>query len=173
MGLLGGDGTGATIADSVAAIAQAGAGDADAAAPRPTHSLVQALRALPQLAPFDESVLLELAGDSANLHWRAGSVVFERGSAADGLYIVLSGAVRVAGDGGVDLALLGPGEYFGEFSLLLGTVHQHEVRAAEDSELLVVPRELVEALLAAHPEIAARMRRRAEERQAENLAASE
>ncbi len=125
---------------------------------------------MPTLAPFGELQLLEIAGDSANLFWRAGSVVFERGSPSEGLFVVLSGAVRVLGDRDEELTLLGPGEYFGEFSLLLGTDHQHEVRAAEDSELLVVPRELVEELLAAHPELAEGMRRRAEERQAANAA---
>jgi CRP-like cAMP-binding protein len=160
------------IADSVAAIAGDGA-PAPAAASRPTHSLVRALAAVPSLAPFGEQVLLQLAGDTANLLWRAGSVVFERGSPSDGLYLVLGGAVRVLGDRDVELAVLGPGEYFGEFSLLLGTDHQHEVRAAEDSELLVVPREIVEGLLEEHPELAERMRRRAEERQAANVAAAD
>ena len=111
-------------------------------------------------------MLLEIAGDSANLFWPAGSVVFERGSRTEGLFVIISGAVRVIGDGDEEPTLLGPGEFFGELSMLLGTDHQHEVRAAEDAELLVVPRELDEELLAAQPELAEGIRRRAEERQA-------
>jgi len=138
---------------------------------RPLHSLVKALRSVPTLAPFDQRTLLTIAGDSANLFWPAGAVVFERGSAADGLYVVLSGGVRILGDAGEELNVLGPGEYFGEFSLLLGTDHQNDVHAVEDSELLVVPRELVDELLSAHPEVAERIRQEAEERRAANLRA--
>lgn len=132
---------------------------------------MKALRAIPTLAAFDERTVLTIAGDSPNLFWPAGSVVFERGSPADGLYVVLSGRVRVLGDDGEELNALGPGEYFGEFSLLLGTDRQNDVHAAEDSELLVVPRELVDELLAAHPEVAETIRQEAEERRAANLRA--
>ena len=138
---------------------------------RPQHSLVQALRSIPTLAPFDERTVLTIAGDSANLFWPAGSVVFERRSPPDGLYVVLSGRVQILGDNGDELNSLGPGEYFGEFSLLLGTDHQNAVHAVEDCELLVVPRDLVDELLTAHPEVAETIRAEAEERRASNLRA--
>jgi CRP-like cAMP-binding protein len=123
------------------------------------------------LAPFDERTLLRIAGDSANLLWPAGRIVFARGTPTDGLYIVLSGRVRVVGDNERELNVLGRGEYFGEFSLLLGTTHQYDVYAVDDCELLVVPRQLVEELLAAYPDVAESIRHGAEERRAANLRA--
>jgi CRP-like cAMP-binding protein len=121
------------------------------------------------LASFDERTLLRIAGDSANLFWPAGRIVFERGTPTDGLYVVLSGAVRVLGDRGEEVNVLGRDDYFGEFSLLLGTDHQYDVQAVADSELLVVPRELVDELLAAYPAVAESLRHGAEERRAANL----
>jgi potassium efflux system protein len=144
--------------------------EGDGLRPSVTHSLVAALRAVPSLSALDDATLLGLVGDSANLVWTAGSFVFEKDSEADGLYIVLSGKVRIFDRQGRELSVLDAGDYFGEFSLLLGTTHQHDVEAVEDVELMVVPKERVEALLAANPELAGEIRRRLEERQAANAA---
>lgn len=132
---------------------------------------MQALREVPSLAALDERTLLEIVGDSANLVWRAGSTVFEAGSPGDALYIVVSGRVRVLATDGREIASLGPGSFFGELSLLLGTPRGQTVEAVEDTELMVVPRERFDAVMAAHAEVAAAIRARAEERQAENVRA--
>ncbi len=95
--------------------------------------------------------------------------MFEKGSSPDGLYIVLSGQVRVLDDAGAELNALGPGHFFGELSLLSGTVRQNGVQAVQDAELMVVPRELFEALMASNPELRDTIRREAEERLAANL----
>src|SRR5687767_3408258 len=105
-----------------------------------THSLVNALRAVPSLGSLDDRTLLAIVGESANLAWSAGSKVFAQGTPGDGLYIVLSGGVRVVAPDGTEIAVLAPGAYFGEFSLLLGTDHQSDVVAIEDTELMVVPK---------------------------------
>jgi len=129
-----------------------------------THSLVTALRAVPGFATVDEGMLLALIGDSANLFWPAGSVVFERGSPPDGLYIIVSGTLRVIDKNGAEVAELGPGEFFGELSLLLDTTHRHDVRVEEDAELMVLPKERLDELTASHPELGRAIRARAEER---------
>lgn len=138
---------------------------------RVQHGLVRAVRSVPSLASLEADELLALAGDSANLFWPAGSVVFERGSAADGLYVVLTGSVRVLDAAGEEVGVLGPGEVFGEFSLLLRTPHQHDVVAAEDSELMAVPKERIEVLLESRPVFARAVRARLEARQAANAPA--
>jgi len=131
---------------------------------RVTHSLVNALRDVPSFASVDERILLAMIGDSANLYWPAGRVVFERGSPADGLYIVISGGVRVVGDNGSTVASLGPGDFFGELSLLLGTAHQHGVYVDEAAELMIVPKEKFDELMTSNPELGRHIRRKAEER---------
>ena len=131
---------------------------------RPTHSLVNALRRVPSLDGLDDRVLLEIVGDSANLFWPAGACVFRRGGETDSLYVIVSGGVRVVAESGLEVARLEAGSSFGEFSLLLGTPHQHDVYAVADSELMVVPKEQFDALLDANPELGRRLREQAEER---------
>ena len=115
--------------------------------PAVTHSLVNALRAVPGFDALDDRTLLSVVGDSANLFWSEGSVVFEQGSPGDGLYVVLSGAVRILGANGDEVNVLGSGDFFGEFSLVLDTDHMNDVVAAEDTELMVVPKESFERLI--------------------------
>ena len=146
----------------------------DAATPEPrtratqTHTLVKALKKVPTLGTCADATLLEIVGDSVNLVWPAGAKVFENGTASSGLFVVLNGRVRVLGSDDGELAELGPGEHFGELSLLFGTTHQSTVETLEDSELMVLPKERFDALLDEHPELAKEIRRKAEERMAMN-----
>ena len=133
-----------------------------------THSLVKALETVPSLTGCDEGTLLSIVGDSVNLVWPARRRVFDVGGAPEGLFIVLSGGVRVLDGEGSEVAVLDRGEYFGELSLMLGTAHQHAVETVEDSELMLVPKERFDSLLAENPRLAAAVRRKAEERMEAN-----
>jgi CRP/FNR family transcriptional regulator, cyclic AMP receptor protein len=132
-----------------------------------SHSLVKALRSVPDFATLDDRTLLRIVGASANLFWEAGASVFEQGSASEALYVVLSGEVSVseATEGGEsEITRIRPGFSFGELSLMLHTTHTKNARATEPTELMVVPRESFEELLTSSPELAARFRSRLEER---------
>jgi CRP/FNR family cyclic AMP-dependent transcriptional regulator len=134
---------------------------------RIVHSLVAALRNVPEFGGLDERTQLRVVGASANLFWPEGSTIFQRGAPAEALYIVLKGAVAVLDetDGReVEAARIGPGDYFGEMSLLLHTTHTKSARAAEDTELMVVPKESFQALLSSTPELAEHFRRKIEQR---------
>jgi CRP/FNR family cyclic AMP-dependent transcriptional regulator len=134
---------------------------------RITHSLVKALRSVPDFASLSDHELLDIVGASTNLAWPAGSVVFEKESPSEALYIVLSGSVKISDvvDGNrVDVAIAGLGTSFGELSLLLDTRHSKEAVAEEDTELMVVPKEWFQGLLQAKPDLAEHFRRRLEER---------
>jgi CRP/FNR family transcriptional regulator, cyclic AMP receptor protein len=144
----------------------------DARTPEPpsvpvTHSLVKTLRNVPDLAALDDRKLLRIVGASVNLFWPAGASVFEKGDHAEALYVVLTGQVRIfdVADGReTDVSRLGPGESFGELSLLLGTRHTKNAQAVEDTELMVVPEETFRELLTHAPDLDAHFRRRLEER---------
>ena len=140
---------------------------------RVEHSLVNAARAVPVFASFDDPTLLKIVGASSNLVWRAGNVIFEPGKEAEALYIVLSGRVRIfdTRDGqDVDIAQLGAGEFFGELSLLFQTTHSKTAVTLEESELMVIPKDSFGELVANYPEIEAIFRRTAEERYPERAA---
>jgi CRP-like cAMP-binding protein len=131
---------------------------------RVSHSLVAALRSVPSLSTLEDRTLLAIVGDSANLFWRAGSQVFAKGSPADGLYVIVSGSVRVLGDGGTELGVLREGDFFGELSLLEGAPHGRDVVAIEDTELMVIAKECFDDLLAGNPSLARSIRETAAQR---------
>ena len=134
---------------------------------RVTHSLVNALRQVPDFRPLDEQGLLDVVGCSANLFWREGETVFQTGDPAEALYIVLSGRVRILDPADGDeqeVAMIGPGDFFGELSLLLDSTHSKTARVAEDSEIMVVPKEPFQSLLSDAPELAAGLQRKIDER---------
>ena len=124
---------------------------------------------MPGFESMDDRAVLGVVGDSANLFWRAGSTVFEAGAPSDGIYVVVSGAVRVLDDAGQEVSLLDAGEFFGEFSLVLGSARLNDVVAAEDCELMVVPKESFDRLIDSSPEFGAEVRRKLEERLPEHL----
>ena len=134
-----------------------------------THSLVKALRAVPDFAALNDSSLLAIVGASANLFWPAGSFVFEPGAPSDALYVVLSGRVRIFElvDGAEhEVTVFGPGGFFGEHSMLLDRAHSKHAVATEDSELMVVPRESFQALMLDNPDLVATLMAQMESRQA-------
>ena len=131
------------------------------------HSLVRALMSVPGFDALDEHGLLEVVGCSANMIWPTGSAVFRSGEPAEALYVVLSGSVRIVeGTDGeaTEVARIGPGDYFGELSLLLDETHVRSAVVDEEAELLVVPKEPFQELLESQPDLAAEFRKKAEER---------
>ena len=74
-------------------------------------------------------------------HYEEGEVVFRQGNLARNFYILLTGTVEVFRGEGEDeqsVATLGPGEYFGEMSLLRGGLHTASVRALAPSDVLIM-----------------------------------
>jgi CRP-like cAMP-binding protein len=123
-----------------------------------SHTLVRALRNVPAFSGLDETTLCDIVGASSNFVWRAGSPIFEPGDPAEALYIVLSGEVRIVDEAEQDVARLEPGDFFGELSLLQRTNHSKRAEVLEDSELMVLPQQRFEALLAEDPGLAEAVR---------------
>jgi CRP-like cAMP-binding protein len=122
------------------------------------HSLVQTLRGIPDFSTLDERTLLQIVGESMNLHWDAGSTIFEPGSPGDALYVVLSGEIGIySGDGARRKEVFHPkpGDFFGELSLLLNTTHSKTAVALTDCEVLVLPKEAFKSVLETNPAMAA------------------
>ena len=127
-----------------------------------THSLVKALQGVPDLASLDDHALLAIVGASMNLFYAPGAKIFQKEAASEGLYIVLSGEVRVFDpddpEGGE--SRVGPGRSFGELSLLLERKHSKDAEAVVDTELMVLPEESFRELLEHTPDLARHFERR-------------
>jgi CRP-like cAMP-binding protein len=127
-------------------------------------SLLQSLREVPGFDALDERELARAAAAAARRFYPAGSFVFEKGEDADGLYVILSGRIRILDEGGEwpETAVLGPGHFFGEVGLLLGVWRTRSAEAVLDTDLLVIPQDAFTALVGDHPEVERAMRERVE-----------
>ncbi len=98
-----------------------------------------------------------------------------RAEAGDSMFVILEGAVEVVGKSGdgprVILAKLGPGECFGEMSLLTGEPRNATVRAEQDTLVLEIRKKDLSPLIAANPELAGRLGELLARRQAEHSVA--
>jgi CRP/FNR family transcriptional regulator, cyclic AMP receptor protein len=87
-----------------------------------------------------------------------GTRIFQYGDLGDKLFIILEGKVRisreVSGMGEEALAVLGPGEVFGEMALLDESPRSADARAHERCRLLVIPKDDFDDLLFLHKDLA-------------------
>ena len=100
---------------------------------------------MPLFAPLTEDQARGLAESAVVRRFRRGEVVVEQGKRSHAIFILLSGSVRVvSGDSRgreVTLAVLQPGDYVGEMSLIDDEPHSATVRVDVPSDMLVVGRE--------------------------------
>jgi small-conductance mechanosensitive channel len=106
-----------------------------------------------------------------------GECPVRQGAAGDSFYIIKQGRVEVVvekepGHGAV-VATLGPGNFFGEMSLLTGAVRTASIRVIEDAEFVVIDRESFRDVLVSNPSIAESLSNILAERQAGLLAQRE
>lgn len=87
-----------------------------------------------------------------------GTVIFKHGDVGEKLYVILEGRVRitreVSGMGEEALAVVGPGEVFGEMALLDDSVRSADARVHERCRLLALHRDAFDDLLFVHKDLA-------------------
>jgi CRP/FNR family cyclic AMP-dependent transcriptional regulator len=95
------------------------------------------LRRLPVLAGLDAPAMAFLAGTMQQEHFAAGTVILHEGEAGNRMFLLQSGRVRVVKAAGQPheavLTELGPGEFFGEMSLVESVARSASVVAVEDT----------------------------------------
>ncbi|MCI0810071.1 MAG: Crp/Fnr family transcriptional regulator [Chloroflexi bacterium] len=91
--------------------------------------------------------------------FQRGEVVFHQDDPGDRMHIIVQGRVRISLDSDdgreKDVALLRPGECFGEMSLLDGSNRSAKATAVDDIETLVLMRDDYIGFLGEYPEVAA------------------
>ena len=92
-------------------------------------------------------------------HYLADEVIFDEGEEGQGLFIVLSGRVKIVRHGSPQTTLLefGPGSFFGEVALLDQSARTAQARAMEDTEIVSLFRTEFFSLLQTHSGIASRI----------------
>ena len=109
---------------------------------------------------FPRARLAQLAGEARVSGVPRNAAPVRPGEPLPGLLVVLRGMLKVAlPQGGRVIALLGPGESFGEASIALGGAPRLEVVALVESTVAVLPREALLALLRGDARLAIRFAR--------------
>lgn len=97
------------------------------------------LKAVPLFSACSVKQLEELARHTETVTVFAGSPVVKEGSAGREFFVISAGRARVSRRGR-KLAILGPGDFFGELSLLVNQPRNATVTAIDDLDLVLLNR---------------------------------
>jgi CRP-like cAMP-binding protein len=129
------------------------------------------LKQVPLFSKLDDDFLYKLRDRVELLSFEPGSVIVAEGAAADGLYLVRGGYVKVgvvAGSSNLAVTYLGKGDYAGEAGLLLEQPWPFTLQALEHVEIVKLSKDDFQELLARQPDtkatLWAEMMRRLKER---------
>lgn len=101
------------------------------------------LRRVSILDGISNQTLSKMARFARFLSFRRGQQIFAKNTAGECLYVLVSGRVKIYSNLGTrskTLALLEPGDFFGEMALLGDPIRSASARSILDSELLVLDR---------------------------------
>lgn len=110
----------------------------------------QLLRSVPLFEALSSKDLTQLARLVDELHRDAGDAITEQGETGDEFFVVVDGEVEVRRNGR-RIGRLGPGEWFGEMSLLDDLPRSASVTAVSETVLLTIHRTDFDRLLASNP----------------------
>ena len=99
--------------------------------------LLDLLSEVPVFAHLPTAALEKIATMAKDITHPAGHVVVREGAGAHALHVIVSGEAAVS-VGGAEVAILGPGDHFGEIALLAGGTRTASVTAASDLRVLAV-----------------------------------
>jgi CRP-like cAMP-binding protein len=115
-----------------------------------------ALRASGLFTACDDAALDAIIRALRIRRFRRGETIFHQGDPGDALFVIASGSVKVVlpSDEGAEpaiVAILGPGEFFGELAILDGAPHSATIVSVEATETLVLNRDAFLSLIDSDP----------------------
>jgi CRP/FNR family cyclic AMP-dependent transcriptional regulator len=116
------------------------------------------LRQAPLFSGLDDEAAAALEASMAPASLRRGEILFNEGDDGNQLYVVIDGKIklgRTSPDGRENLlAILGPGQMFGELSFFDPGPRSATATAVTDVELKSLGHEALSPVLVAHPDVA-------------------
>lgn len=125
------------------------------------------LRSIPFLKTADAKTLEMLESHLRPVSFAAGEMIVHQGELGSNMYFLTEGAVEVLKEGNdKPVAVLGPGNLFGEMALILSEPRIASVRAKSACSLLELDRRDFSQVVAEFPELNEHLRKLARERKA-------
>lgn len=118
--------------------------------------LLERLRSVPLFEGLSDRELRDVLARTRVVEHPAGGEIVEEGHGAAGFHLILDGNAAVLRRGEVR-STLGPGEYFGEISLIDGKPRSATVRSETVVRTLSLPAWSFGPLLDAHPSMARKL----------------
>jgi len=126
-----------------------------------TTDILTFLRETPLLAGFDDAFTAELARRCRLRRLQKGEILFLQADRADAAYLVRSGSISLflTNLDGRELVVneMRPGDVFGELAMLTDMSRSTAAIARLTTEVVVIPREVLLAVLDAEPRLARRL----------------
>ena len=119
-------------------------------------ALIEMLQTTPLWSGLSKQDLKLVAKLSQERKFESGHVIVTKGEAGIGFYLILEGAVEVRSDGKT-LTKLGPGQFFGEMSIIDNQPRSADVVAVEASRVLILSAWSFKTLISDNPKIALKM----------------
>ncbi len=117
------------------------------------------VRRAPLFAALDDTAAGDLLQSMTHTRMERGDVLFREGDQGDRLYVITEGKIKLgrsSADGRENLlAILGPGEMFGELSLFDPGPRTATATAVAETQLVGLGHDQLQAFLTAHPHVAA------------------
>ena len=120
------------------------------------HEIVAAIAQFALFADLSTPQLDAVAGQFNEAWFADGERIVRQGLTGSGFYIILEGSCSVSIDG-IERATLGPGEFFGEVSVLLGESPTADVIALGKVRCLLLGAPSAETLFLSYPRFMFRM----------------
>lgn len=115
----------------------------------------QLLREVPLFGALDAASLSRLALGAELIDAAPGQVLVKEGDLGDAMFVIVEGTVAVVSEvpSKLELARLGPGDFFGEIALMADVARSATVVATTPAQLLSISRQLIHQLVEAQTEV--------------------
>ena len=124
-------------------------------------SLPELLAGLDIFSELNKRGLNELTASMKQLRYQPGHAMVTEGDSGVGFFVISEGTASVSVEG-AEVTTLGPGDYFGEIALLTGGKRTATVTPLSELTCWGIPAWTFRPFVAAHPELASRLRERVE-----------
>jgi CRP/FNR family cyclic AMP-dependent transcriptional regulator len=120
-------------------------------------AIIRSLAEIPLFAGLNEQELSVVSERVRQRRYKEGDTIFHRDDPGVALYVILSGKVKIHNetpDGGdLMIAVLTPGDFFGELAVIDGEERSADATTLEPTELLMLTKQDMHDIIQRHPKI--------------------
>ena len=111
---------------------------------------------VPIFAHCTAEEIAAITGVAQEGFFQPGQIIVTQGTPGQAFYLILAGRVEILRDG-VSLGAFGPGDFFGEMSLLDQAPRSATIRALDNTQCIMLSSWDFKSLLERHPSIAIKL----------------